>query len=91
MFQDLSLNYPESPTVEVCLSNSTLFAVTLVDLFSNVATLSSLQAAQVGDDSSDEEGQAFYAGGSITSGQQVIGPGKKKKDIVADMFKSVQE
>jgi UBX domain-containing protein 1 len=41
--------------------------------------------------SDEEEGQAFYAGGSEHSGQQVIGPGKKKKDIVAEMFKSVQE
>lgn len=38
----------------------------------------------------EEEGQAFYAGGSEHSGQQVLGP-SKKKDIVADMFKSVQE
>ncbi|XP_054277638.1 NSFL1 cofactor p47 [Macrosteles quadrilineatus] len=59
---------------------------------SRVATLSSLQAAAAGGASSDEEeGQAFYAGGSEHSGQQVLGPGKKKKDIVAEMFKSVQE
>lgn len=37
----------------------------------------------------DEEGQAFYAGGSEHSGQQVLGP--PRKNIVADMFKSVQE
>ncbi|XP_076666857.1 NSFL1 cofactor p47 isoform X1 [Andrena cerasifolii] len=37
----------------------------------------------------EEEGQAFYAGGSERSGQQVLGPGKKK-DIVSDMFKSCQ-
>lgn len=37
----------------------------------------------------DEEGQAFYAGGSERSGQQILGPGKKK-DIVSDMFKSCQ-
>ncbi|XP_072767621.1 NSFL1 cofactor p47 isoform X1 [Anoplolepis gracilipes] len=44
------------------------------------------------DSSSDEEeGQAFYAGGSEHSGQQVLGPGKKKKDIISDMFKSCQE
>lgn len=43
------------------------------------------------DSSSDEEeGQAFYAGGSEHSGQQVLGPGKKS-DIVGDMFKSCQE
>jgi UBX domain-containing protein 1 len=41
--------------------------------------------------SDEEEGQAFYAGGSEHSGQQVLGPGKKKKDIVAEMFRSVQE
>lgn len=59
-------------------------------LFSRFATLSSLQANADGS-SDEEEGQAFYAGGSEHSGQQVLGPGKKKKDIVAEMFKSVQE
>ncbi|XP_011703894.1 PREDICTED: NSFL1 cofactor p47 isoform X1 [Wasmannia auropunctata] len=46
-----------------------------------------------GSDSSseEEEGQAFYAGGSEHSGQQVLGPGKKKKDLITDMFKSCQE
>lgn len=38
----------------------------------------------------EEEGQAFYAGGSEQSGQQVLGPGKKK-DIINDVFKSCQE
>ncbi|CAG9764789.1 unnamed protein product [Ceutorhynchus assimilis] len=38
----------------------------------------------------EEEGQAYYAGGSEHSGQQVLGP-PKKKDIVGDMFKSIQE
>lgn len=52
------------------------------------ATISSLNK----DASSDEEeGQAFYAGGSEHSGQQVLGPGKKKNSIVAEMFKSAQE
>lgn len=49
--------------------------------------------------SSDEEekdeqsGQAFYAGGSELSGQQVLGPPRKnpKSDYVADIFKSAQE
>lgn len=53
---------------------------------SRFATLGSLNRSS--DD--EEEGQAFYAGGSEHSGQQVLGP-SKKKDIVADMFKSVQE
>lgn len=53
---------------------------------SRFATLGTLNKSS--DD--EEEGQAFYAGGSEHSGQQVLGP-SKKKDIVADMFKSVQE
>ncbi|XP_045518898.1 NSFL1 cofactor p47 [Pieris brassicae] len=52
------------------------------------ATLDSLQP----DSSSDEEeGQAFYAGGSERSGQQILGPSKGRKDIVSEMFKSVRE
>ncbi|XP_071548788.1 NSFL1 cofactor p47 isoform X1 [Panulirus ornatus] len=41
--------------------------------------------------SSEEEGQAFYAGGSEHSGQQVLGPPKKKTDMVAKLFKSAKE
>lgn len=52
----------------------------------------SLRVIKYQDSSSDdEEGQAFYAGGSEHSGQQVLGPGKKKKkDIISDMFKTCQ-
>ncbi|KAI8423751.1 hypothetical protein MSG28_012775 [Choristoneura fumiferana] len=39
----------------------------------------------------NDTGQAFYAGGSERSGQQIIGPGKNRKDIVTEMFKSVRE
>lgn len=43
--------------------------------------------------SSDEEGQAFYAGGSERSGQQVLGPPKRKnfKEQLTDMFRMAQE
>ncbi|XP_039745930.1 NSFL1 cofactor p47 isoform X2 [Pararge aegeria] len=52
------------------------------------ATLASLQQ----DSSSDEEGEAFYAGGSERSGQQILGPpGKGRKDIISEMFKSIRE
>ena len=54
---------------------------------SNFATLNSLVSSS---DEEDEEGQAFYAGGSEHSGQQVLGP-SKKKDIVSGVFKSVQK
>lgn len=52
------------------------------------ATLTSLQHSSSSD---DEEGEAFYAGGSVRSGQQILGPGKNKNDIVTEMFKSVRE
>ena len=42
------------------------------------------------DSDSEEEGQAFYAGGSQHSGQQVLGP-KKKKDMVAKLFKAAKQ
>lgn len=58
---------------------------------SRFGTIAGLKQQEEGEDSDEEEGQAFYAGGSEHSGQQVIGPSKKKKDFVADMFKSVQE
>ncbi|CAF0724839.1 unnamed protein product [Adineta steineri] len=47
------------------------------------------------DDSSEEEGQAFYAGGSERSGQQIIGPSKNKgKDNdkkVAKIFEAARK
>ncbi|KAK7086298.1 NSFL1 cofactor p47 [Halocaridina rubra] len=46
---------------------------------------------QDSDSSGDEDGQAFYAGGSTHSGQQVLGPPKKKSDMVAKLFKSAKE
>ncbi|XP_046388438.1 NSFL1 cofactor p47 [Ischnura elegans] len=61
---------------------------------SRFATVSSLKETVGTSDEQDddEEGQAFYAGGSESSGQQILGPSKKKpKDIVSVMFKSVQE
>ncbi|CAG2236766.1 NSFL1 cofactor p47-like [Mytilus edulis] len=58
---------------------------------SRFATIANYQ--KEGDSSSSDEGQAFYAGGSETSGQQVIGPSKKKnnKKIVEDLFQSAKD
>jgi len=43
-------------------------------------------------DSDGEEGQAFYAGGSETSGQQILGPKKKEgAEFVKHMFKKARE
>ncbi|CAH0697396.1 unnamed protein product [Spodoptera exigua] len=56
---------------------------------SKFATLDSLQQESSSD---EEEGQAFYAGGSERSGQQILGPSKGgRKDIVTEVFKSVRE
>ncbi|XP_064476804.1 NSFL1 cofactor p47-like [Ornithodoros turicata] len=40
--------------------------------------------------SNEEEGQAFYAGGSERSGQQVLGPGKKEVNFVGELFKAAK-
>lgn len=61
-----------------------------------VRTLASLRQDSEDSDSGNEEGQAFYAGGSDSSGQQILGPSKnknkgQKEHLVAQMFKSVKE
>jgi len=43
------------------------------------------------DDSDDDKGQAFYAGGSETSGQQILGPSKKKKNTAQSLFDAAKE
>jgi len=55
-----------------------------------IATFASLMNEAEDD---EEEGQAFYAGGSERSGQQVLGPGKRKSGnrIVEDMFNAVRK
>ena len=57
----------------------------------NVKTLSSLNNSSSGDEN-DEKGQAFYAGGSQASGQQILGPPRKNpiKDYVSEVFKQAQ-
>lgn len=56
-----------------------------------IATLSSIRDNP---DDDQEHRQAFYAGGSETSGQQVLGPNSRKPNsdrIVSDMFKQAKE
>jgi len=50
---------------------------------------SRIRTLDVSDSDSDEEGQAFYAGGSTNSGQQILGPKKKKFDV-GNMFKAAR-
>ncbi|XP_069739864.1 NSFL1 cofactor p47 [Narcine bancroftii] len=44
-------------------------------------------------DEEEDEGQRFYAGGSERSGQQIVGPPKKKNsnEVVEDLFKGAKE
>ncbi|XP_059473550.1 NSFL1 cofactor p47 [Neocloeon triangulifer] len=58
---------------------------------SSTSRIQTLRTLENSEGSSDEEGQAFYAGGSEHSGQQILGPAKKKGDFVKDIFKSVRE
>ncbi|KAJ7392114.1 NSFL1 cofactor p47 [Desmophyllum pertusum] len=54
----------------------------------NIASLASMQAAE-DNHSDEEEGQAFYAGGSERSGQQILGPPRKKQtsdDVTQSIF-----
>lgn len=55
----------------------------------NIATISSVRGAEP---TEEEKGQAYYAGGSEHSGQQVLGPPKKNpvKDLVSEVFKQAQ-
>lgn len=55
------------------------------------ATLGTLNDAESSSD--EEQGQAFYAGGSERSGQQVLGPPRKNpiKDYVSEVFRSAQQ
>lgn len=41
--------------------------------------------------SDEEEGQAYYAGGSEHSGQQVVGPWRPPNEIITDLFRSLRE
>lgn len=54
----------------------------------NIASFASMQAEE-NSDSDDEEGQTFYAGGSERSGQQILGPPRKKQtsdDVTQSIF-----
>jgi len=55
-----------------------------------IATLHNMNKSSSEDD--EEMGQAFYAGGSERSGQQVLGPPKRNpmKDYVSEVFRSAQ-
>lgn len=42
-------------------------------------------------DSEEEDGQAFFAGGSTNSGTNILGPKKKKANNVGDFFKAFKD
>lgn len=58
----------------------------------SIRTLSNIKQDQdSGESSEEEDGQAFYAGGSEHSGQQVLGPPRGRRgDIVTEVFRTVR-
>uniref|UniRef100_U5EYU9 Putative nsfl1 cofactor p47 n=1 Tax=Corethrella appendiculata TaxID=1370023 RepID=U5EYU9_9DIPT len=57
-----------------------------------ITTLFNCNKDEDSGDSDEEQGQAFYAGGSDRSGQQVLGPPKKNpmKNFISEIFRSAQ-
>jgi UBX domain-containing protein 1 len=62
---------------------------------SKIASLSTLRKDEKSDESSEEEeGQAYYAGGSERTGQQILGPPKKKTNpdkLISGLFTAAKE
>ncbi|XP_067931826.1 NSFL1 cofactor p47-like [Watersipora subatra] len=64
---------------------------------SRIQTFASFSASARGatDSDDDDQGQAYYAGGSDTSGQQILGPPRKdankKKNVAEELFKAARE
>ena len=60
---------------------------------SNINTLKSMKEKDKKADDSDENQQAFYAGGSDRFGQEILGPPtpRNSDDIIRDIFKSAKD
>ena len=60
---------------------------------SNINTLKSMKEKDSKADESDDNQQAFYAGGSDRSGQEILGPPtpRNSDDIIRDIFKSAKD
>ncbi|XP_015264285.1 PREDICTED: NSFL1 cofactor p47 [Gekko japonicus] len=58
-----------------------------------VTSFRDLVHAQEEEEEEEEEGQRFYAGGSERSGQQIVGPPRKKSpnELVEDLFRGAKE
>ena len=61
----------------------------------NINTLKSLKDKDKKEDHSDDNQQAFYAGGSDHSGQEILGPpgsgNRNSEDLIKDIFKSAKD
>ncbi|KAI6234614.1 SEP domain protein [Aphelenchoides fujianensis] len=56
----------------------------------NIRTLDSLNAKQSDGEQSDDDRQGFFVGGSDHSGQQVLGPGARDRDVTGDVFNAAR-
>ncbi|XP_059837505.1 NSFL1 cofactor p47-like [Hypanus sabinus] len=80
------------PVQDVPMSNASNFRPAVRSSgTSRISSLKDLKKEQ--NNSSADEGEHFYAGGSEHSGQQIVEPPKKKNlnDIVDDLFKGAKE
>lgn len=59
---------------------------------SKIMTLGSLNNEDDDENSGERQGQAFYAGGSEQSGQQILGPPRQKAEhIIKNLFEKAKE
>jgi hypothetical protein len=54
-------------------------------------TLDALRDMESDSSDDDDNHEAFYTGGSESSGQQVLGPAKNRDEIIAEMFKKAKQ
>ncbi|BFZ04889.1 hypothetical protein BsWGS_07928 [Bradybaena similaris] len=90
-FEGTDHDEPEQPSVVEDVSMAS--EVNSVDRPDTEEKIQTFKSIHVDTDSSEEEGQAYYAGGSDRSGQQILGPPKKKNadKLVDNLFKSAKE
>ncbi|XP_073994176.1 NSFL1 cofactor p47-like isoform X1 [Rhodnius prolixus] len=76
----------DTPTV---VSSQTSITIPNINRSSRFATISTVRSNESSSD--EEEGQAYYAGGSEHSGQQVVGPWRPPNEIITDLFRSLRD
>ena len=83
---------PRGPPILSSSSTSKNKPVTSSKPASKFMTLGSLNNEDDDENSGERQGQAFYAGGSEQSGQQILGPPRQKAEhIIKNLFEKAKE